>query len=73
MISDGQEGFDMRFCDKNGFFGPGNYFALSAGYSTKGFEHQEQSGDLLGKSGLFLAKVLIGDVLSMNNTLRGTK
>jgi len=71
LITDGDEGFDMRFCDKEGFFGPGNYFALNAGYSTGGFEHVEQDGDCKGWGGVFYAQVLIGDALKMENISRG--
>jgi len=33
MITDSEEGFDMRFA-KNGNFGIGNYFATTAEYSA---------------------------------------
>jgi len=72
LITEGDEGFDMRFCDKDGFFGPGNYFALRADYSTSGFEHIEQDGDCKGCGGVFFASVLTGDVMKMENRSRGT-
>jgi len=71
MISEGSEGFDMRFCDRNGYFGPGNYFAERADYSSYGFEHTEQSGDLKGSGGLFFAKVIIGEAMDKYNETRG--
>jgi len=71
LITDSDEGFDMRFCDKDGYFGPGNYFALRADYSTRGFEHIEKDGDFKGLGGVFFAQVLIGDALPMENRNRG--
>jgi hypothetical protein len=60
----------MRFCDREGFFGPGNYFAEKAHYSTHGYEHTETDGDLKGSGSLFLAKVIIGDALAMTKKKR---
>jgi len=38
-ITDGEEGFDMRFA-RNGAFGIGNYFAINAVYSAgEGYVH----------------------------------
>ena len=44
FISDGEEGFDMRF-GYNGTHGIGNYFAFEAHYSSdKRFMHTEEDG-----------------------------
>ena len=61
MITDGQEGFDMRFCSLDGDFGAGNYFALFASYSTTGYQHKETKGQYAGEEGIFFASVLIGE------------
>ena len=57
VISDGQEGFDMRYCSLGGLFGGGNYFAVNASYSTNGYQHNEVNGE----KGVFYASVLIGE------------
>ena len=56
-ITDGEEGFDMRFGSLKGKFGGGNYFAINASYSSNGYQYKEANG----VKGIFYASVLIGE------------
>ena len=56
-ITNGKEGFDMRFGNLHGLYGGGLYFAPNASYSTGGYQYNEPNGDM----GIFYTNVLIGE------------
>ena len=47
MITDSEEGFDMRFAN-NGIHGIGNYFAFTAKYSAQDLFIHKEENDLYG-------------------------
>eukprot|EP01091_Cochliopodium_minus_P006377 TRINITY_DN1626_c0_g1_i1.p1 TRINITY_DN1626_c0_g1~~TRINITY_DN1626_c0_g1_i1.p1 ORF type:complete len:848 (-),score=282.41 TRINITY_DN1626_c0_g1_i1:26-2533(-) len=65
-VYDGQEGFDMRFCNQ-GMWGIGTYFAQNASYSMK-----YSSKNNNGHSQMFLSSVLVGEYFTCpsNDSLR---
>ena len=56
LITEGEEGFDMRFA-RNGAEGSGNYFAYSSSYSAGGYKTNVGNGTFE----VFYAHVLKGD------------
>ena len=61
MIFEGEEGFDMKFSSE-GKWGRGLYFAANSDYSNH-FAHTFENGE----HGIFLAKVNIGNTISLSS------
>ena len=58
LIYDGEEGFDMRYCEQ-GMWGRGNYFAANALYSHA-YSHPTRDR----MSQMFLARVVVGETFT---------
>lgn len=63
QIMKSDEGFDMRFSNA-GLWGTGIYFAENAKYSHE-YAYQDYKDTAIGIKQMFLAKVLIGDSISL--------